>query len=192
MTYSVQPDLGLQENPLIQQTQTTQYQDVTFEYGTGGEYELPDPGNYKIVFKGVVESREWPSEDKDGNPRYDDEGNPLTDTSLTLQFAIDDEEDDFDGTEFRDYFPLKITPGNKSGRLWAAFLGISVEELMANPIPKTSAIVGRRCDASLIHRKATNGKAYLKIGAATPLKKRRERPAPAAPVDVEEMGEPDF
>jgi hypothetical protein len=161
--------------------QVTQYHDFNLEYGSGdSEYVLPDPGSYKIVFKGVVASQDWPSEDKQGNARYDDEGNALYDTSLTLQFAIDDEEDDFDGVEFRDYFPLKVTSGNKSGRLWAAFLGITVEELMANPIPKTSAIVGRRCDASLIHRKAATGKTYLKIDSATPLKKKKGRNAPVA------------
>lgn len=170
--------------------QVTQYHDFNIEYGEGGgEYELPPAGTYKIVFKGVVEAKDWPRDDKDGNPVYDDDGNPLMDTSLTLQFAVDDEEDDYDGTEFRDYFPLKVTPGNKSGRLWAAFLGISVEELMANPIPRTSAIVGRRCEASLIHRKAGNGKSYLKVGAATPLRKKKG--APPRPV-VEEEAEPNF
>jgi hypothetical protein len=163
---------------MSQQMQT--YQDVEFEYGTGGGYELPPPGSYKIVFKGVVKTSEWPSEGDDGKPRYADDGTPIMETNLTLQFAIDDEEDDYDGSEFRDYFPLKITPGNKSGRLWAAFLGIEVGELIANPIPKTSALVGRRCDASLIHWRGKNGDKdpRMKIAAATPLKKKRERPAP--------------
>ena len=163
---------------MVQQTQ--QYQDVDFEYGAGdGEYELPPEGNYKIVYKGVVETRDWPRTDKAGNTVYDDDGNAIMDTNLTLQFAIDDEEDDYDGVEFRDFFPLKITPGNKSGRLWAALLGVTVDELIANPIPKSSAFVGRRCDASLIHRVAGNGKKYLKIAAATPLKRKkgsREQP----------------
>ena len=80
-----------------------------------------------------------------------------------------------------------MTSGNKSGRLWAALLGITVEELMENPIPKTSLMVGKRCDASLVHRVAGTGKTYLKIGSATPLKKKKGRPAP-----IEDLGEPDF
>jgi hypothetical protein len=161
--------------------QVTQFHDFNLEYGGGDdEYQVPPVGQYKITFKGVVESKDWPREDKAGNDVYDEDGTQLFDTSLTLQFAIDDEEDDYDGSEFRDYFPLKVTSGNKSGRLWAALLGITVEELMANPIPKTSAIVGRRCDASLIHRKAGNGKTYLKIDSATPLKKKKGRNAPVA------------
>jgi len=173
----------------------TQYQDYELEYGTGGDFELPPPGTYKIVFKGVVAAKDFPATRKNKETGveekvYDEEGNEVMETSLTLQFAIDDEEDDYDGTEFRDYFPLKITAGNKSGRLWAAFLGITPEELVANPIPKTSNFVGRRCDASLTHRKAGNGKTYLKISAATPLKKKRA--ALPRPVVEEVPSEPDF
>jgi hypothetical protein len=164
---------------LVTQNQT--YHDFNLEYDeSGGSFELPPEANYKIVFKGVVKAEDRPKTTYGTNdPVLDDDGNPVMETTLLLQFAIDDEEDDYDGVEFRDFFPLKITPGNKSGRLWAAFLGITVEELMANPIPKTSAIVGRRCDASLGHSTSkSTGKTYLKIGAATPLKKKRERPAP--------------
>lgn len=161
----------------------SQYQDVALEFVETGEFTLPDPGSYIIKFLGCVDTKQWPRTDNDGNELYDDEGNRLMDTSLTLQFIIDDPEDEFHGIEFRDYYPLRVTTGNKSGKLWAAFLGVPVTDL-PTPLPRIASFAGKRAQANLGHRLAGNGKTYLKIESVVPLKKKRARPVE---VDEEEQ-----
>jgi hypothetical protein len=172
--------------------------------GESADFQLPPPGTYKIRFAGVIPGtkKEFPRTRKDEEtgqktPIYNEDGSPAMEVSYTFQFVIDDEEDDFDGTEFRDFFPLYISrpskkypDGNKSCALWAALKGVTAAELHDEPIPKTTWFEGRRCEATLGHRiAASNGRTYLYIKSATPLKKRRERPA-AEP--VQELGEPNF
>lgn len=140
--------------------------DLALELSEGSDFELPDEGSYIIEFRGVIDKREFPN-DKDPN------GPP--DVSLTLQFAIDEDDEDFPGVEFRDYFPLRVTAKNKSGRLWAALLGVKPEDL-PQPLPRTSGMIGNRCNANLIHRTANNGNTYPKIAGVSPLRKKRARP----------------
>ena len=84
---------------MVMQQNQTQYHDFNLEYGEGGgEYETPPAGAYKIKFLGVVEAKDWPKTTQDGRPVLDDDGEPVKETSLTLQFVIDDPEDDYDGT----------------------------------------------------------------------------------------------
>jgi hypothetical protein len=137
--------------------------------GGGGSYSLIPEGLYKIILKGKVSESQFEKEDKNGKPVLDEYGDPVMTTNLWLQFAVDDPEDDYDGTEFRDGFPQEYTSGNKSGRLFASLLGISIEELLVKQNLKLSDLFGCRCNANLIHWR---GK------AASPLKKRKATPPP--------------
>jgi hypothetical protein len=175
----------------MQQDTSLGSMDFTYSEG-GGEFQLPPPGVYKIVYKGVVERNGEPvtfeRQKTVYNSKellYDDAGNPVMDIAVQHQFAIDDEEDDYDGVEFRDIFPKLITTGNKSGWLWAAFLDKSpqevVDDVREKRITNTSVIRDRRCEATLEHSvSAGNGKTYIKIKAAAPLRKKRGRSAPPA------------
>jgi hypothetical protein len=164
--------------------------DFTYSDG-GGDFQLPPPGVYKIVYKGAVmrdgklvtfERQKTVYNSKE--LLYDDDGAPVMDIGYQHQFAIDDDEDDFDGVEFRDIFPGSITTGNKSGWLWAAFLDKSVEDVVDDVregrMTSSNVAIGRRCEATLEHSVSKgNGKTYIKIKAAAPLRKKkgaRERP----------------
>jgi hypothetical protein len=149
-------------------TQQRSSYDLALEISEGGgDFELPDEGSYIIEFRGVIDKREFPNDkDPDGPP----------DVSLTLQFVIDEDDEDFPGVEFRDYFPQRVTAKNKSGRLWAALLGVKPEELAERGIPRTSEMVGNRCTANLIHRNASNGNTYPKIAGVSPLRRKKARP----------------
>lgn len=163
--------------------------DFALELSEGGGFELPDEGSYRIKFLGVKDKKDFPKTDKAGNTIYDEEtGEAVMETSLTLQFVIDDEESDFDGTEFRDYFPLRVTTGNKSGRLWAALLGVSVDNLPV-PLPRITEFIDKRCVAMLKHRKAGNGNVYPKIESVAPIPRKKPKAAPVvAEVDNEDGG----
>lgn len=165
---------------------TASFIDVPLTYSEGGgDFTLPDPGMYIVEFLGVVATKDWPRTDKQGQPMYDDDGNKLMETSLTLQFVINDPEDEFNGVEFRDYFPARVTPGNKSGRLWAALLGTTPDKLPV-PLPRVMEMAGRKANMNLSHRVAQNGNSYVKIDGVAPLKKRK--PARQMIEDDEEPG----
>lgn len=163
-----------------------QYQDVSLEYSES-DFSVPDPGSYIIKFLGVTGTKDFERKNNAGEVLRDDNGNKLMETSLTLQFIIDDPDDEFHGVEFRDYFPMRVTSGNKSGKLWAALWGVPVTELPM-PLPRTAEFVGRRAQANLGHRAASNGNTYAKIESVVPLKKKRAQRAPVDPVDEEEPG----
>lgn len=145
--------------------------DAPLQRGTGGTFVLPDEGTYIIEFRDVIDKKDWPKTGKGGEPLYDENGEPLMETNLTLQFVINDPDDEFHGVEFRDYYPLKITDRNKSGKLWSAFWGGELPE----PLPSLRAFVGKRAQASLIHRIANNGNTYMKIDSVMPLRKKKQR-----------------
>ncbi len=168
---------------MVTQQQYGSSHDIVLDYSDGGDFTLPDEGSYIIEFLGVIDTKDWPRTDKGGNPVYDEDGQAVMDTSLTLQFRIEEDEEDYPGVEFRDYFPLRVTAGNKSGRLWAAFWGVPIADL-PKPMPKVAQFVGRQARANIIHRDAKNGNSYAKIASVVPLKKKRQ-----APVESEENDE---
>lgn len=155
---------------VAQQQQQTNY-DIALEMTQGGDFTLPDPDIYIIQFKDVIGTKDWPN---------DDGG---VDVSLTLQFVVADPESEFDGVEFRDYFPQRVTLKNKSGKLWTALWGGELPD----PLPRTSEFVGKKCRATLIHRAGSDGNAYAKIASVVPIKQKRPRV-----VEVEDLGDPGF
>lgn len=160
--------------------------DLALEMSEGGDFELPAKGNYIIEFLGVTDTKDWPKTTQGGQNIFDDDGNQVMETSLTLQFRIDEDDEDYPGVEFRDYFPLRVTAKNKSGWLWAAFWGCDPEEL-PSPLPRVRDFIGKKASATLMHRNASNGNTYAKIKSAVPLKKKRRQ----APVE-DDAGEPRF
>ena len=77
------------------------YIDLPLTYSEGGDFTLPDPGIYTIEFHGIVDTKDWPRTDKQGNALYDEDGVALMETSMTLQFSINEPGEEFDGVEFR-------------------------------------------------------------------------------------------
>jgi hypothetical protein len=155
---------------------STQTLDIGLEKTTGGDWELPDEDTYVVEFLGVVAMKDFPN--NDGG----------VDTSLTLQFIIRDDESEFDGVEFRDYFPLKVTDKNKSGKLWAALWGGELPDAM----PKTGAFIGRKAKATVTHRVASNGQTYPKIASVVPLREKKRRAVVQAVDEDYDANEPDF
>jgi hypothetical protein len=162
---------------MVMQQQMNQYQSVELEYGSGGSFEIPEEGKYNIKLLGCVKTTEFPN---------DDGG---VDVSLTLQFVIDDPESDYDGVEFRSFYPRLVTPGNKSGKLFAALVGGDIKVLMGrggeweydyenqvSRVPPFATFIGKRCGATLIH-KESGDRTYAQIASVGPLKGKRERPA---------------
>lgn len=164
----------------------TYQNDIALEYSEGG-FELPDEGSYTFKFLGVIDTKDWPKTTKEGANIYDEDGHQVMETSLTLQFVIDDPESDFDGVEFRDYFPLKVTNGNKSGRLWAALWGVAAKDLPV-PLPPLREFVNKRASGFLTHRAAKNGNSYAKLDSVAPLPRKKK----ARPVEVEEDDDAGF
>jgi hypothetical protein len=129
------------------------------------DFVLPEEGSYVFEYLGIFgEPRQWPAKD----------GESEGDWSMMLQFRIIDDEDYPDEPTVRDFFPMKVTSGNKTGKLYAAVLGVSSTDL---PEEFDEAdLVGRSFRATYTHV-SKDGKTYGKVTAPLPMRKRRQQVA---------------
>lgn len=147
--------------------------DFDFEATKGGDFQIPPRDMYTLIFDGVIGRKTHPNRENPDAPG---------DESVYMRFFIDDPEDeDWHNTELRVWFPAKVTAGNKSGKLYAAMLGVEPDDIVGRKI-RTSDLVGRRFRATVGENK--NG--YAEITAPLPLRNRRPKAV------VEEADEPPF
>lgn len=133
--------------------------------GGGGDVYVPDEGIYILRFTGIDGQKEWPSDE------VNDDGTPKPpDVSLFLAFEIEDPYEEYEGAHGKTvkfWFPARFTPGNKTGRLFAAMFG---GELPAAFAGDEDELIGRKVRAML--KKGDNG--YLRLAEALPIKKKAE------------------
>ena len=136
-----------------------------FSSGGGGEVYVPEEGIYILRFTGIDSQKEWPADEEGGEPSV----------SLFLSFEIEDpygEYEGADGKTVKFWFPARFTPGNKTGRLFAAMFG---GELPAAFAGDEDELIGRKVRAML--KKGDNG--YLRLAEALPIKRKAEAAATA-------------
>lgn len=137
-----------------------------FERGTGGDFVAPPSDVYTLRFDGVIQERTWPNKRGPGgtpDPNYPD------DKSLQLRFFIEDDgqvDEQWIETEIRAWFPARFTPGNKTGKLFAAMFG----GVLPNEFAGTEEeLRGRRVRATI----GQDEKGYIEVTSPLPARSRR-------------------
>ena len=129
--------------------------------GAGGEVVIPEEGMYVLRFEGIENERIWPAEEEGGEP------NKSLFLTFTIERDIEVPGSEYEGREVKFWFPSRFTPGNKTGRLFAAMFG---GELPSTFGGEESELIGRRVQAVL--KKGENG--YLRLDSALPVRSRRQ------------------
>ncbi len=121
---------------------------MRFGKSAGGDYEIPDEGSYIFKMTGIAGEREHDPK-KPGDPK---------DVSINFQFVVDDPDSDWDGVEVRSWFPQRYTDANKTGKLFAAILGVSEtpEDIDLDDL------LGKPFRATLLHT-TKDGRTYPKL-----------------------------
>lgn len=127
-----------------------------------GTYEQLPEGSYILRWVGVAETRQF------------DDG-----LSMWVQFVVDDENDDWDGSEVRSWYPQRMTPNNKTTKLMKALFGGELPDQeydsQGNPLPMFTEhdLVGKKFRGTVVQ----NEKGYNAVTAPVPLARGQRRGA---------------